>query len=133
MPHCILEHSNNIVDQPDFHKLLCQVHEFLAGTGLFRQADIKSRVVCHDLFVVGDGAQDRAFVTMNVCIFGGRDDATKAQISKGVLGVLQRHFARTLAERRCNITVQVTDMHRDSYAKLASYSATPTRGVETPR
>ena len=74
MPHCILEHSNNIVDQPDFHKLLRQVHEFLAGTGLFKQADIKSRVLCHDLFVVGDGARDRAFVTMNVCIFSGRDD-----------------------------------------------------------
>ncbi len=121
MPHCILEHSNNIVDQPDFHKLLVQVHEFLAGTGLFKQADIKSRVVCHDLFVVGSGASDNAFVSMNVCIFSGRDDATKAQISQGVLKVLEQHFPRTLVERRCSITVQITAMHRNSYAKLASY------------
>jgi 5-carboxymethyl-2-hydroxymuconate isomerase len=120
MPHCILEYSNNVVDQPDFYKLLQQVHEFLAGTGLFKLADIKSRAVRHDLFIVGDGARDRAFVTMNVSIFGGRDDATKAQISQGVLQVLEQHFSRTLAERRCSITVQISDIHRESYAKLAS-------------
>ncbi len=120
MPHCILEHSNNTVEQPDL-ELLIQVHEFLAGTGLFKQADIKSRVLCHDLFVVGKAAGDGAFVTMNICIFGGRDDATKTQISNGVLQILERHFAKTVAEKRCNITVQISDIHRDSYAKLPSY------------
>jgi 5-carboxymethyl-2-hydroxymuconate isomerase len=121
MPHCILEYSNNVVDQPNLNELLLQVHEFLAGTGLFKQANIKSRVFCHDLFVVGDGARDRAFVTMNVCILSGHDDATKAQISQGVLRVLERHFPKTLVERRCSITVRITDIHRDSYGKLTSY------------
>jgi 5-carboxymethyl-2-hydroxymuconate isomerase len=121
MPHCILEYSNNVVDQPDLNELLLQIHEFLAGTGLFKQADIKSRAFCHDLFVVGDGARDRAFVTMNVCIFSGRDDATKAQLSQGVLQVLEQHFPKTLVERRCSITVRITDIHRDSYGKLTGY------------
>ena len=120
MPHCVLEYSDNIVDQPDFYALLHQVHEFLAGTGMFKLADIKSRVLRHDLFIVGDGSRDRAFVTMNVCIFGGRDEATKAKISNGVLQVLQQHFPKTFAERRCSLTVQISDIDRDSYAKLTS-------------
>ncbi len=123
MPHCILEYSNNIVDEPDFRGLLLEVHEALASTGLFKQADIKSRVIRHQRFVVGDGAPDRAFVTMNVCILSGRDDAVKAQLSGAVLRVLEGHFPRTFAEKRCSITVQVTDIHRDSYGKMVSYDA----------
>ena len=123
MPHCILEYSNNIVDQPDFRKLLLEVHEFLVSTGQFKLADIKSRVLCHDIFVIGDGASDRAFVTMNVCMLGGRDDSVKTTVSKGVLQLLGMHFPRTFAEKRCSITARITDIHRDSYGKMDSFEA----------
>ncbi len=117
MPHCILEYSDNVIDEPDLGKLFLEIHVALARTGLFRRGDIKSRAVCCREFAVGDGAPDRAFVAMEVCIFEGRDDGVKAGITAAVLEVLGRHFRRTIADPRCSVTVRLTDMHRGSYAK----------------
>ena len=121
MPHCILEHSDNIVDQVDFTHLLLDVNELLAGTGLFKLDDIKSRAICHNLYVIGDGAPDRTFVTINICILSGREEVVKIELSNTVLKLLERLFPRTLAETRCSLTVRITDMHRNSYAKTTSY------------
>lgn len=121
MPHCILEHSDNIVDPVDFRQLLSELNELLAGTGLFKLNDLKSRAICHDLYVIGDGAPDRSFVTVNICALSGRADEVKASITNSVLKLLERFFPRTLAETRCSLTVRITDMHRDSYARAVSY------------
>ncbi len=120
MPHCILEHSDNIVDQVDFRKLLSEINQLLAGTGLFKLNDIKSRAVCHELYVTGDGAPDRTFVTANLCILSGRDDTVKKDLSGSILKLLERFLPRTLVETRCSVTVRITDMHRDSYARTVS-------------
>ncbi len=120
MPHCILEYSNNIVDQVDFRKLLLEINQFLAETGLFKLSDIKSRVIAHDLFVIGDGAPDRTFITMNLCILEGRDNSVKKDISNSLSKLLERSFPKTIAETKCSLTVRITDMHRESYGKVVS-------------
>ena len=120
MPHCILEYSGDIDDRPDFQALFAEVHEFLAETGGFRLRDIKSRALPCGTYRVGDGEPDRCFVALEVCILDGRDDATKGHITSGLLEVLERHFARSCEERRCSVTVRVTDMHRASYARGGS-------------
>ncbi len=117
MPHCLLEYSNNVIDPPDLRALLADVNQALAGTGLFALDAIKSRAIVHEQYAVGDGASDRAFVAMNVSIFAGRDDETKARIAASVLRVIEPYFAATTASMRCDITVRITDMHRASYAK----------------
>jgi 5-carboxymethyl-2-hydroxymuconate isomerase len=121
MPHCILEASTNLLDQPDWTGLLCDINESLIATGLFVAADIKSRVVLHSLFVIGDGTPNQAFVTINLQILGGRTDEVKAQISEALLQVLVDAFPRTLAEMRCSLTVQITDLHKPSYRRAISY------------
>ncbi len=117
MPHCILEYSDDIAVRPEFRVLFGEVHDLLVDTGEFRRRDIKSRAVpCVDV-LVGDGASDRCFAALEICILDGRDDATKARLTSGLLEVLQRHFARTCEQRRCSLSVRVTDMHRASYAR----------------
>lgn len=117
MPHCILEYSDNVAERPDFRELFTEIHGFLAGTGEFRRRDIKSRAIACGDFVVGDGSPDTSFAALEVCILEGRDDATKARITSALLSVLERHFARACEQRRCSLTVRVTDMHRGSYAR----------------
>ena len=58
-------------------------------------------------------------MALEVILFDGRSDATKAQLSAGLLRVIEPCFARTLASKPCDITVRITDMHRASYAKTA--------------
>jgi 5-carboxymethyl-2-hydroxymuconate isomerase len=121
MPHCILEASDNLLDQPDWTGLLQRINGTLMATGLFKAADIKSRFVRHETFAIGDGAQDQAFVTLNVQILGGRTDEVKVQLSEALLPVLTAAFPRTFAQMTCSLTVQVTDIHRPSYRRQISY------------
>ena len=117
MPHCLLEASNNLPDQPDWVEVLSSVNHTLVATGLFVEADIKSRLLRHDTFVVGDGDPRRAFVTLNVQILGGRTDEVKAQLTEALLPALARHFPLAFAERIFSLTVQITDIHRPSYRR----------------
>lgn len=120
MPHCILEYSNNLVGLPDWTEMFGEVHAFLVGTGLFHLGDIKSRAVQRQHFLAADGAPDRAFVAMNVCILDGRDDEVKAQVSEGVLEVLKRHLGPACEGKRCSISVRITEMERSSYRRWTS-------------
>ncbi len=121
MPHCILEASDNLLDPPDWAGLLREVNATLVATGLFQGADIKSRFLRHEIFAIGDGAADQAFVTLTVQILGGRTDAVKAQLSEALLPLLTRACPRTLAQMKCSLTVQITDIHRPSYRRQISY------------
>ncbi|HEY3399887.1 MAG TPA: 5-carboxymethyl-2-hydroxymuconate Delta-isomerase [Geothrix sp.] len=121
MPHCILETSDNLLDHPDWVDLLRKINRALVATGLFTSSDIKSRAVQHGRFVIGDGAADQAFVTLNVQILSGRTDEVKAQISEALLQELARAFPRTFAQMKCSLTVQITDIHRPSYRRQISY------------
>ena len=120
MPHCILEASDNMLDQPDWATLLLAINRTLGETGLFKVADIKSRYVRHSTFAIGDGAPGQAFVTLNVQILGGRTDDVKAGLSEALLPLLAGAFPRTLAAMTCSLTVQVTDIHRPSYRRQLS-------------
>ncbi|MDP1830956.1 MAG: 5-carboxymethyl-2-hydroxymuconate Delta-isomerase [Geothrix sp.] len=121
MPHCLLEASDNLLDQPDWMGLLREINGILVATDLFVAADIKSRVLRHELFAIGDGAADQAFVTLNIQILGGRADGVKAQLSEALLPALVRAFPQTLARMKCSLTVQITDIHRPSYRRHISY------------
>jgi 5-carboxymethyl-2-hydroxymuconate isomerase len=123
MPHCILEYSNNIIDEPNWAELLKVLHEALMGTGLFVLADIKSRVIKHDIYFVGGGNADHAFVTLDVQILSGRSDETKSEISQAIQPILAQAFRQTFAQMRCSITVQVSDIHQPSYRRQVSYPA----------
>ena len=121
MPHCILEASDNLLDQPDWPGLLREINGTLAATGLFKAQDIKSRFLSHGTFAIGDGAPNQAFVTLNVQILDGRTDEVKAQLSEALLPVLARAFPRTFAQMTFSLTVQITDIHRASYRRQITY------------
>jgi 5-carboxymethyl-2-hydroxymuconate isomerase len=120
MPHCILEYSANVPDRPDLGRVLGDLHAALMATGEFTLADIKSRAVRHEQFLIGDGDPARVFVALTVQILSGRSDEAKARISEALLDVLARHYPASLAERRSSLTVQVSDIHRASYRRRLS-------------
>lgn len=120
MPHCILEASDNLLEEPDWSGLLAEIHRTLVATGLFAEADIKSRVIRHGIFRVADGAPDRAFVTLDVQVMEGRSDEVKAALGDALLPVLVRAFPRSAEGMRLNLTVQISDLHRPSYRRHQS-------------
>jgi len=118
MPHLVLEYSANVPDAPDFGRVLLDLHDALIASALFERKDIKSRAVRHDVFAVADGAEDRAFVALSIAILEGRSDDVKAALSEGALEVLQRAFPKLVAGGRGAISVEIRDLHRESYRRV---------------
>ncbi len=108
MPHCIFEYSANIADEPDWPQILKQVHQGLISTGQFVAGDIKSRVIRHDDYRIGNGEDNQSSVTVNLQILDGRSDEIKREISRMVLEILVAAFPKSLAEQKCSITVQIS-------------------------
>ena len=118
MPHLVLEYSANVPDRPDFRKVLLDLHEALMASALFDRKDLKSRAVKHEVYAVGDGAEDRAFVALSIAILDGRPDEVKAAVSEAALDVLLRVFPKLVAGGRGAISVEVRDLHRPSYQRV---------------
>ena len=123
MPHLVLEYSTNVPDQPDFRRVLLDLHEVLTASGLFEKKDIKSRVVRHDVFAVADGAEDRSFVALSIAILDGRSDDVKAALSEAALDVLVHALPKLVAGGRGAISVEVRDLHRASYGRVRAAEA----------
>lgn len=117
MPHLVLDYSSNVIDPPEMRPLLVELHHALVSSGQFRIGDIKSRAVRHEIFAVAEGDDDRSMITLELQAFGGRDDETKGRIADALMEVLSRRFARALESSRCDLTIQFTDIHRESYRK----------------
>ena len=121
MPHCILEYSDNIVENPDKNEILGEINKRLAETKLFSLNDIKSRILVHHDFVIGDGDRQRAFVTINLSILSGRDDETKKKLSDLLLKLLEEYFAESFSELKLSLTVQISELDKNRYGCLKSY------------
>jgi 5-carboxymethyl-2-hydroxymuconate isomerase len=120
MPHCIFEYSANIADEPEWPQIMKNVHERLNATGQFVVGDIKSRVIRHGNYLIGNGEDNQSFVTLNLQILDGRSDEFKCEISRMALEVLVAAFPKSLDEQKCSITVQVSEIHRANYQRYVS-------------
>ena len=81
MPHCHLEYTDNIEDEPDWQGLFREIHAVLIATGEWHSAEIKSRAVKLTNYCVGNGHPAQAFVLLTVQILAGRRDSLKKSIS----------------------------------------------------
>ncbi|MFH8787515.1 5-carboxymethyl-2-hydroxymuconate Delta-isomerase [Streptomyces roseoverticillatus] len=119
MPHLMLEHSGNIRESVDEAGLFRELHAALSEVGGFRVQDFKSRVVRLNAYI-GDGTYEQAFVNLDIRTFAGKTADTKSRISQEALRVLGRHFRRTMTETSCDISVQITELNRESYSRTRS-------------
>jgi 5-carboxymethyl-2-hydroxymuconate isomerase len=123
MPHLTLEYSNNLPAPVDFGALFARLHETLAEVGPFPLEQVKSRAVPHDVFCIGAGAPGGVFVHLTAAILTGRDTEQQHRIGEQLLAVLREGFARAWDERPCDITVDIREMSRKTYAKAMNERA----------
>jgi 5-carboxymethyl-2-hydroxymuconate isomerase len=107
MPHCELEYSDNVLDKPDNHTILKAIHNVLVETKSFSLNDIKSRVIVHHHYLIGDGMQDRAFVALKISVLSGKDETIKKRISENCIEILKDFFPKSVEKLKLSITVQI--------------------------
>lgn len=112
MPHCIVEYSETLRSRLSPSKLVQSVYESALKSGLFEGPDIKTRALVYQDFLTGAAPAD--FIHVTIRILSGRTDEQKQSLSSAVLTGLT-----DLSPAGVSLTVEVADIHRNSYAKLA--------------
>ena len=93
----------------------------MVDTGEIKEDDIKSRVIEHNNFYIGNGNPNQAFVTLNIQLLDGRSDEFKEDLAQSALKLLSIHFELTFEELKTSLTVQITDINRKSYTRKINY------------
>ena len=114
MPHLTIEFSSNL-SAAITPALLCAVNRALLGTGQFEEADIKSRALPFGCFAVGTKDSPRGFVAARLAMLSGRSAEVKRDTANALLAVLEAVI--TAGELELQISVEILDIDRDSYAK----------------
>ncbi len=117
MPHLRLEYSTNIKEALDSKELFSACHHILVDTAnadLFR---CQSRAIPHDLFHIGDGAMEEAFIYLEVLLLEGRSLAQLEKMEAEILNVLESYFSRSIQELNLQIAVRVVEFSPSHYLK----------------
>lgn len=116
MPHVIVDYSANLKDfEP--RPLLLQINTALVETGYCEALDIKSRAHKDDVFVIGLGAEQQAYVHVKVYLLSGRDQQQKQEIGKNVLKVLLSYSALQQQDFHVQSCVELIEMPKQDYFK----------------
>ena len=90
MPHLILEHTDNL-PAFDVPATLRALNAVLIDTGVFPAADIKSRAVKLETYLVGDGTAADGFAALRLHT-RLNDGEKKKAIAQDLLAVLKAHI-----------------------------------------
>lgn len=109
MPHLIIEYAETTVTDIQVDTMMEAVHEAALSTGLFEEANIKTRAIPLKYFHMGNGG---GFIHVQCRIHSGRSEEQKRQLSQAV--------TRALCEMPLEVkvtTVEVVEMDGASYTK----------------
>lgn len=115
MPHLTIEYSDNLPGF-DARAALAHANQMLDASGLFREIDIKSRILICPQFQVGLADGGRGFIHARLAILPGRTDQQKADLGQAVLHALRQHLP-ALPDIHVQISVELYELDTVSYAK----------------
>ncbi|SMX45314.1 5-carboxymethyl-2-hydroxymuconate Delta-isomerase [Actibacterium lipolyticum] len=111
MPHVLVEYSAPLEETHDIAGLFAHLFQAVKDTGVFpNPAAIKVRGVQSHHCVLGSEIQSLVHVTLRV--MPGRDDETKASVTKAVLAALEEKLPDV-----GSLSVDIFDLEPATYAK----------------
>lgn len=121
MPHVIVEHSVNFPKnsvkkiQTEIQKIMTSITE-----GNFDADQCKCRSISFDEYLVGLPNQENAsFIHISIKILGGRSAEVRKKLATKAADFVQKTFEESqLKTERCDISVDVIEMDRESYQKI---------------
>ena len=110
MPHCIIEYSKELETEVEPSTLLSSVYYGAFESELFSESDIKVRALAFDHFTTGNTRQN--FIHVTVKILSGRNIGQRTKLSQLIL-----HKLNKLALKSVSLTVEITEIEKESYVK----------------
>lgn len=120
MPHLVLEVSSNIIETNEKIKTILQECQNLLVDKLpTKLSSCKSRLVLHEIFVLGDNHSENAFVHLSVRVLKGRQASLLNETAVDLKNVLSNGFAKSLGHLKLGISVEITEL-TDHYASVSA-------------
>ena len=110
MPHIVIEYSANLETRIDLRELVRRTHEAALATGVFETGGLRTRCSRRDIYRIADGHPDNSFVTVNVRIGHGRDEATRHRAGKMIFDAVCAHLAPIYASTPLGISLDVAEI-----------------------
>lgn len=117
MPQLVIEITENTRLNCSQDELLDEANAALLSSGQFQEPDIKSRCVTLSTFRQGTEQADRAFVHATLSILDGRDQAMRKQLGQLVVNAIAEMVRPGSPAQTVQVTVNVVEMERATYAK----------------
>ncbi|MDZ4786706.1 MAG: 5-carboxymethyl-2-hydroxymuconate Delta-isomerase [bacterium] len=115
MPHCILEHSINIIEKIDAKIFFEKLHKIIIDSGPFNLSQIKSRVIAQNHYYVGDGSPNSGFIFLQISILSGRELLIKQTLGERALKYMEAVFSESKNNLNCSITVEIREMDKETH------------------
>ncbi|EOQ73221.1 5-carboxymethyl-2-hydroxymuconate Delta-isomerase [Acinetobacter lactucae] len=117
MPHVVVDYSENLTGL-NAKQLLEEINTTLIETELFSPEDIKSRARKDDVFLIGLGGSDQAYIHVKVYILSGRTAEQKQLMGEQLLAALSnKKYLQPDFNKEIQLCVELVDMPREDYFK----------------
>ena len=110
MPHIIVEYAAGLVDGAAVEAMLQAIHQSIAGSGLFKADQVRTRAYPFRGFTNAGGSDP--YIHIQARIKAGRDADNKKRLGEVILSAFS-----ALSIAASVVTVEVIDMDRGSYGK----------------
>jgi 5-carboxymethyl-2-hydroxymuconate isomerase len=120
MPHLLIEHSANIGIN-SIRSLEREIQNIMNGVeGDFEADQCKCRSIAFDAYLIGLPDQSTAsFIHITLKALSGRSIEIRRNLSQRILEFTHKFFLNLkLPTRRCEITVDIVEMERETYTKI---------------
>jgi 5-carboxymethyl-2-hydroxymuconate isomerase len=117
MPQIMLECTGNIIEKDLLSQLLLQIHPILSEKLPTDISSCKSRAIIHDIYSVGNGDVNNAFVHLSIGVLKGRSTELLDQIADILMTKLKDFFHLSLAKFSLQITIGISNVP-DVYHKF---------------
>ncbi len=120
MPHLIIEHSANI-KRRSIAALENKIQEIMqAQEGNFDADQCKCRSLPFDEYFVGHlDESESSFLHITLKVLSGRSMEVRKNLSQKIMEFVQKfHADLKLPTKRCDISIDIVEMERDTYQKI---------------
>lgn len=120
MPHIIIETSKNISTQESL-KIGQEIQQIMAKIveGNFDPDQCKIRVIAYENYRVGLEKNDENFIHISIKILAGRVVEVRQKLASQSFELVNNFYKNLkLSQKRCDISVDIIEMDRETYQKI---------------
>jgi 5-carboxymethyl-2-hydroxymuconate isomerase len=119
MPHCIVEYTDNLIEDGAIPELLEKLAaKFRDSGGVFPVGGLRVRAIRLTEYVLADGKGDDAFVNVTAKIGPGRPLEFRKTFFGEMFEILKDHFAEIWTSRGLALSLYVEENDEDGSFKI---------------